>query len=175
VMEEPQIFGQISKYTVVPKDAAHIGSAKVTMDVSGGAKELAASSDISALSPAEVYEVARSAKEHMAGYRSFRDFSKKIAEFQKKTQATCKEASSKFGTFDKSEAKVNAGIAGNAARSLISITSSGLAATRKYDIGVTKAALDYCASSLKAHGEGKAGTHQEVKGITEDKPKAIAN
>jgi hypothetical protein len=175
VMEEPQVFGQISKYTVVPKEAANFGSAKLMMSASTGAKDLAASSDIAALSPAEVHDIAGIAKQHMAGYQAFRDFSKKINEFQKKTQATCKEAGSKFGTFEKSDAKVNASIAGNAARSLIALTSSGLSATRKYDITVTKAALDYCASSLKAHGEGKGGTFTETKGLGNNKAaKAIA-
>jgi hypothetical protein len=164
VMEEPQVFGQISKYTMVPKEAVNFGSAKLMMAPSNGAKDLAAAEDISALTPAEVNDIASAAKQHMAGYQAFREFSKKINEFQKKTQAACKAAGN-LREFEKSDAKVNAGIAGSAARSLIALTSSGLSATRKYDITVTKAALDYCASSLKAHSDGKGGTLTETKAL----------
>ena len=152
VFEEPRTFGQVSVYTSLLTDASQaekFGKCKVFLAASANAVEVGKAEDATPLTPVEVIKVADAAKVHMNSYQSFQANMGALEKAQRDVQTNCKKAAAEFGTFEKAEGKTNARVAAAAARSVISITTAGMAAVRSNDIAITKNALDFCGASLK--------------------------
>lgn len=150
------VFGNKSFYSRVPQyletnkaDAAFeelIKNTKFTVSESAGAKEVKeAVKEVVALQKEEIKSVATAIKSHMDIYKDYDKELKALEESRDSIRKGMDRIKNAFSENDRTAARI--------AKTYVSALTAGASSLRGYDIKTCKAALDYCAASLKSAGK----------------------
>jgi hypothetical protein len=144
----------------------NLSKSKVSIDKRSTYKEIDSGSEFIALTPDEVIELATAVQSHMKIFNSTKD---KIAKLEAASDNISKKANAMITKDLKDEKQIaNVNLVKVYSMKAINTLTTLVSKTRSVDINITKAALDYCASSLKKTGEGDAPAQIENK-KTEEK------